>query len=258
MTYFLGRDVEVYLTTESATAPSGGNACSIVVDTVSGAKLLRSDDGGSEDPVSGSMIPQMAAAAAVSGSVLDLTGIDLSIGVSDEDVGPFLGSPQIMQKVELRKETVVTLTRKKDDNFFDVLFNGPVETGSFIQGNTADAKRIGARYGLQFSNASTAKIGDGQSYMKDVDDIAGDVNCCYGYRIHIVLKSFVDDSVANEETFVVKNAVMTGHTVSLNADGVTEESIEFTSSVAPEPFVPTAAVGSDGWSDFTPTALSEL
>ena len=72
MTYFLGRDVEVYLTTESATAPSGGNACSIVVDTVSGAKLLRSDDGGSEDPVSGSMIPQMAFAAAVSGSVLDL------------------------------------------------------------------------------------------------------------------------------------------------------------------------------------------
>ena len=257
MTYFLGRDVEVYLTTESATAPSGGNACSIVVDTVSGAKLLRSDDGGSEDPVSGSMIPQMAFAAAVSGSVLDLTGLDLSIGVSDEDVGPFLGSPQIMQKVELRKETVVTLTRKKDDNFFDVLFNGPVETGSFIQGNTADAKRIGARYGLQFSNASTAKIGDGQSYMKDVDDIAGDANCCYGYRLHIVLKPFVSGDVT-EEVFVVKNAVMTGHTVSLNADGVTEESIEFTSSVAPEPFVPTAAVDSDGWSDFTPTAMTEL
>jgi hypothetical protein len=258
MTYFLGRDVEVYLTTESATAPSGGNACSIVVDTVSGAKLLRSDDGGSEDPVSGSMIPQMAFAAAVSGSVLDLTGLDLSIGVSDEDVGPFLGSPQIMQKVELRKETVVTLTRKKDDNFFDVLFNGPVETGSFVQGNTADAKRIGARYGLQFTGASTCKIGDGQSYMKDVGDLNASTNCCYGYRLHIVLKSFVDDSVANEETFVVKNAVMTGHTVTLNADGVSEESIEFTSSVAPEPFVPTAAVGSDGWSDFTPTAMSEL
>ena len=51
---------------------------------------------------------------------------------------------------------------------------------------------------------------------------------------------------------------MTGHTVTLNADGVSEESIEFTSSVAPEPFVPTAAVGSNGWSDFTPTAMSEL
>jgi len=255
MTYFLGRDVEVYLTTESATAPSGGNACSIVVDTVSGAKLLRSDDGGSEDPVSGSMIPQMAAAAAVSGSVLDLTGIDLSIGVSDEDVGPFLGAPQIMQKVELRKETVVTLTRKKSDNFFDVIFNGPVETGSFIQGNTADAKRVGARYGLDFTAVSTCKIGDGQSYMKDVGDLNASTNCCYGYRLHMVLKP---SGAASEEVFVVKNAVMTGHTVSLNADGVTEESIEFTSSVAPEPFVPTAAVGSSGWSDFTPTAMTEL
>lgn len=255
MTYFLGRDVEVYLTTESATAPSGGNACSIVVDTVSGAKLLRSDDGGSEDPVSGSMIPQMAFAAAVSGSVLDLTGIDLSIGVSDEDVGPFLGAPQIMQKVELRKETVVTLTRKKSDNFFDVIFNGPVETGSFVQGNTADAKRMGARYGLDFTAVSTCKIGDGQSYMKDVGDLNASTNCCYGYRLHMVLKP---SGAASEEVFVVKNAVMTGHTVSLNADGVTEESIEFTSSVAPEPFVPTAAVGSSGWSDFTPTAMTEL
>ena len=257
MTYFLGRDVEVYLTTESATAPSGGNACSIVVDTVSGAKLLRSDDGGSEDPVSGSMIPQMEFAAAVSGSVLDLTGIDLSIGVSDEDVGPFLGAPQIMQKVELRKETVVTLTRKKSDNFFDIVFNGPVETGSFIQGDSVDAKRMGARYGLQFSDATTAKISDGQYYMKDVSDIAANpaTNCCYGYRIHMVLKP---SGAASEEVFVVKNAVMTGHTVSLNADGVTEESVEFTSSVAPAPFVPTAAVGSDGWSDFAPTTMAEL
>ena len=250
MTYFLGRDVEVYLTTESATAPSGGSAVSVVVDATDGAKLLASSSG-----VSGSMIPQMAVAAAVSGSVLDLTGIDLSIGVSDEDVGPFLGAPQIMQKVELRKETVVTLTRKKSDNFFDVIFNGPVKTADFIQGATSDAKRMGARYGLVFSDATTAKIGDGQSYMKDVDDIAGDTNCCYGYRIHMVLKP---SGSASEEVFVVKCAAMTGHTVTLNADGVQEESIEFTSSVAPEPFVPTGAVGSAGWTDVAPVTLAEL
>ena len=40
MTYFLGRDVEVYLTTESATAVSGTTEMSIVVDTVSGAKIV--------------------------------------------------------------------------------------------------------------------------------------------------------------------------------------------------------------------------
>ena len=250
MTYFLGRDVEVYLTTESATAPSGGNACSIVVDATDGAKLLST-----ASATSGSMIPEMEFSTAESGSVLDLTGIDLSIGVSDEDVGPFLGAPQIMQKVELRKETVVTLTRKKSDNFFDVVFNGPVETGSFVQGNTADAKRMGARYGLDFTAVSTCKIGDGQSYMKDVGDLNASTNCCYGYRLHMVLKP---SGAASEEVIVVKNAVMTGHTVYLNADGVQEESIEFTSSVAPEPFVPTAAVGSSGWSDFTPTAMTEL
>jgi len=252
MTYFLGRDVDLYITTESVTAPSGGNACSVVVDTVSGAKLLRSDSG----PVSGSMIPQMAYAAAVSGAINDVTGVDLSISVSDEDVGPFLGKPQIMQKVELRKETTVTITRKKYDNFWDVIFNGPVETGSFIQGDTADATRMGARYGLQFSNSTTAKIGDGNTFMYDVDDIAGSTNCCYGYRLHMVLKAF--NSAGGEETFVVKNATMTGHTVTLNADGVSEETIEFTSSIAPIPFVPTAAVGSDGWSDFSVTPRTEL
>ena len=160
-----------------------------------------------------------------------------------------------MEKVELRKETVVTLTRKKNDNFFDVLFNGPVKGADFIQGATADAKRMGARYGLDFTAVSTCKIGDGQSYMKDVGDLNASTNCCYGYRLHMVLKP---SGSASEEVFVVKNAAMTGHTVTLNADGVQEESIEFTSSVAPEPFVPTGAVGSAGWTDVSPVTLAEL
>ena len=84
-----------------------------------------------------------------------------------------------------------------------------------------------------FEGASTAKIGDGQSFMKDVPDLNGSTNCCYGYRIHMVLKP---SGSASEEVFVVKNAAMTGHTVTLNADGVQEESIEFTSSVGTRTF----------------------
>ena len=255
MAYFLGRDVDMYITTESATNTGSIAATeSIVVDSVSGAKLV---DSTSPTPgSSGAMIPQMAFAAAVSGAINDVTGVDLSISVSDEDVGPFLGKPQIMQKVELRKETVVTITRKKYDNFWDVIFNGPVATGSFIQGNQPDATRMGARYGIQYASATQAKIGDGNDWMYDVTDLSGSTNCCYGYRLHLVLKPY--SASTTEEVFVVKNAAMTGHTVSLNADGVTEETIEFTSSIAPTPFVPTAAVGSDGWSDFTATALTEL
>jgi hypothetical protein len=48
-----------------------------------------------------------------------------------------------------------------------------------------------------------------------------------GYRLHVSLK----DNTSGE-IVTIKNAVMTGHTVTLNADGVTEETCEFTSSVA--------------------------
>jgi hypothetical protein len=177
--------------------------------------------------------------------------------VSDEDVGPFLGKPQIMQKVELRKETVVSVTRKKNNNFWDVIFNGPVDSDDFI-GDSTNAKRMGARFGLQFSATDTAKIAAGDTFMYDVGDLYAATNCCYGYRLHIVLKPFSAVSGVAEEVFVVKNAAMTGHTVSLNADGVTEETIEFTSSVAPSPFVPTAALPSDAWTDVSVTTIAEL
>jgi len=249
MAYFLGRDVDVYITTESADNYDGTSADQYVVESSGDITLATS-------ATSGACIPPLKNdATVISGSINDVTGVDLSISVSDEDVGPFLGKPQIMQKVELRKETVVSVTRKKNNNFWDVIFNGPVETGSFIQGDTADAKRMGARYGAQYESTTSVKIGDGNAFMYDVGDLYAATNCCYGYRLHVVLKA---SGSATEEVFVVKNAAMTGHTVSLNADGVTEETIEFTSSIAPSPFVPTAAVGSDGWSDFSATTIAEL
>jgi len=73
----------------------------------------------------------------------------------------------------------------------------------------------------------------------------------HGYRVSIALKS-------GSEVISIPNACVQSHSVTINADGVSEETIEFTSSIAPAPFVPTAAVGSDGWSDFTPTVLTEL
>ena len=106
MAYFLGRDVDVFLTTESKNNHSGSTVQYLVE---SGGEIELSTAAGT-----GQIVPPMVNdAAVVSGSISDVTGVDLSISVSDEDVGPFLGKPQIMQKVELRKETVVTLTLKK-------------------------------------------------------------------------------------------------------------------------------------------------
>jgi len=242
MAYFLGRDVDVFITTESATNDSGGTDQSIVVssDEVTFASTATA--------TSGACIPEMTDATVVSGAINDVTGVDLSISVSDEDVGPFLGKPQIMQKVELRKETVVSITRKKYNNFWDVIFNGPAASANFAGGST-NAKRMGARFGVEYTGATAVKIADGSQFMYDTDDIAGSTNCCYGYRLHLRLK----DNTSGE-VFTVRNSTMTGHTVSLNADGVTEETLEFTSSVAPNPHTPTGANDFD----VAVTTLAEL
>ena len=251
MTYFLGRDVDLYITTESATNNKAGTNQAIIV---SGDEAVF---GAVSAAVAGACIPNMTVGDAVKGIVNDVTGIDLSISVSDEDVGPFLGKPQIMQKVELRKETVVTITRKKYDNFWDVVFNGPANSTDFI-GSAANAKRMGARFGVEYTAATAVKVSSGNNFMADVGDIFGTTNCCYGYRIHLQLKGYDATSGITEEVFTVPNAILTGHTVSLSADGVSEETLEFTSSVAPLPFTPSAAKPAAGWIDVTPTAMTEL
>ena len=251
MTYFLGRDVDLYITTESATNLSTATNQAI---EVTGDEVVF---GAVASSTAGACIPNMTVADAVKGIVNDVTGIDLSISVSDEDVGPFVGKPQIMQKVELRKETVVTITRKKYDNFWDVIFNGPADSTNFI-GSSVNAKRMGARFGVEYTTTTNVQLSSGNEFMHSVGDLFGDTNCCYGYRIHLQLKGYDATSGITEEVFTVPNAILTGHSVSLSADGVSEETLEFTSSVAPLPFTPTAAQPSAGWIDVTPTAMTEL
>jgi len=242
MAYFLGRDVDVFLTTESKNNHSGSTVQYLVE---SGGEIELSTAAGT-----GQIVPPMVNdAAVVSGSISDVTGVDLSISVSDEDVGPFLGKPQIMQKVELRKETVVTLTLKKKNNFFDVMFNGPAASAKF-HGGATKALRQGARFGVGFAGATTAKISDGSVWMYDQLEKSSTTTTCYGYRLHLRLK---DDT--SGEIYTLKNAAMTGHTVSLNADGVTEETIEFTSSVASGIKTPS---GADAGFDTALTTIAEL
>ena len=248
MTYFLGRDVELYLTTES-------DLCSGSSDSDEQVLMLNSEKIALQDLSTHStqkIVPPMLDDATVrKGVIKDITGIDLSIGVSDEDVGPFLGKPQIMQKVELRKETVVTITRKKDDEFYDTLFNGPSLATDFF-GSATDATRQGARFGVVY-DGNNCKINDGSQFMGDVVESGTTADCVYGFRLHIVLKSTI-----NGELFTVRNATMTGHTVTLNADGTQEETLEFTSSVAPGIERPSNISGDTTGFNRTSTPVAEL
>ena len=245
MAYFLGRDVDVYITTESADNYDGTSAIQYVVESSGEISLATS-------ATSGACIPPLVNdATVISGSINDVTGVDLSISVSDEDVGPFLGKPQIMQKIELRKETVVSITRKKYNNFWDVMFNGPATTAKMYAAAKV-ALRQGARFGVGFDASTTAKLSAGNVWMYDELEKSSSTDTCYGYRLHLVLK---DDT--SGEIFTLKNAAMTGHTVSLNADGVTEETIEFTSTVAAGIKTPTGGDPTTGF-DTALTTIAEL
>ena len=91
MAYFLGRDVEVYVTTE---APSGSSATGVYV-TSNGA--LATVDGGSDQ------VAFLPLNSGTSGNrSADVTGVDVSIGAVDEDITYLVFVLQPKQK--LRKK----------------------------------------------------------------------------------------------------------------------------------------------------------
>jgi putative sterol carrier protein len=197
MVYFLGRDVVVALTTEDADdllVSTSGAVAREASGAYSGATIVagpRKDNAGTGTTVFGT---QTDNSKDYSNEIASLTSCDLSIGATDEDVVYF--GQRTTLKAEIKKETSVTLTRKKEDNAWDVLFDG-------------------ARSGMDAA---------GTGIRNSLAGAPDDVN--YGYRIYVKLKNA-------EEIFVLRNCCVTGHSVSLSADGITEETLELMSYVDP-------------------------
>jgi len=124
--------------------------------------------------------------------VTDLTGVDLSIGAVDEDI-TYMGLRSIT-KAEIKKETTVSLTRKKSDAVWDTIYN--------------DNWRCGVN-------------GTSSAYANLEEPATGK-----GYRVYVTL-------VSGTEVFTLPNTYIGAHTTSLNADGTSEETMEFTTYVTP-------------------------
>ena len=201
MVYFLGRDVSVAITTESTTATEDIGVKSKKAAAGSTISTLFAGD------MNGS--PAFTALTAVS----DLTGVDISIGAMDEDI-TYIGQKGT-GKVEQKKEITVTLTRKKKDDTWDIIFNGPSDS-DYLSSFSQD-QAWGARWGL---SGGGAFLGDGLVNPKDAKD-GTDSN--YGYRVHIMMKS-------GTELISVPNCVLTSYTTTLGADAVAEESLEFSTN----------------------------
>lgn len=188
MAYYLGRDVKVYIATESDETHSlYVHDTNLTLNSASGTKFAQQRG----DPMG------------ASGLVTDLTGVDLGIGTVDEDIS-FIGLRTVL-KSEIKKETTLSITRKKLNAVYDVIFNG-------------DGTNSG-RYGIsgEVTAGSTANVYTGLE--KPTTN--------YGYRLHIQLK-------ASGEIFVLRNCQITSHSTSISADGVQEETLEFSSHVDPK------------------------
>jgi hypothetical protein len=194
MAYYLGKDVGVIIHTESDRG----------ID-ISAANVMSAADPGAAIPKLDTTVSFDSGAGLIS----NLTGVDLGIGSTDEDV-VFMGANTPL-KAEVHKETTLSLTKKKNAPSFDVMFSG-------------DTSKNIARWGTK--NAADGTFFDGLEAITQQ----------FGYRLYVQMKGAA-------EIFVIRNAQMTAHTVTLNADGTQEETIEFTSQVNPLIFAASGATG---------------
>ena len=199
MVYFLGRDVKIYIGTESDTADKNVAVLSGAVAGTTDVQVIAT--GTTNADYFAYSLAEGATVADWPANVADVTGIDISTG-----------------KVEIKNEYTISITRKKATNTWDTIFNGPVLTTSAENG----AGKHGARWGLagDYGNSTEAapKVASG---LENPKDYATATKVEAGYRILIVLKG-----TAAGETMAFPNCLITAHTVSINADGTTEETME--------------------------------
>ena len=221
MVYFLGRECVVAITTENAKAGlevTGtatrtailrdflGSATGAISDNTAydvdihfcGA---RQDSDSSDYTVFGTY--DQGSGVNTKNEVVNLTGVDLSLGAMDEDLS-FIGQRATM-RVEVKKENSITLTRKKTNDIWDIIYND-------------------ARFGVTTGTAHAAT--DYETGLSAPD------NTDYGYRVYIKFKDYVGASEQGGY-LVLPNCCITEHSVTLGADATTEESMTFQSYLNP-------------------------
>jgi len=222
MAYYLGRDLDLALTTEHASKglivqeSSSTGVQEVVIRNWADGEAAADSFDSSDDRVNlfaapknfgesvATLFGEMALCIEPTGSSDtseawdnrpdNITGVDISLSTTDEDV-QFIGQRNVL-KAEVKKENSITLTRKKNDEIWNVAYNE-------------------ARFGLNESGT----LGNGH-YQPDFTS--------YGYRVALKFK----DGAAGE-VFILPNCCITEYSVSLSPDASQEESLTFVSYVNP-------------------------
>ena len=227
MAYFTGRDVKIWVTTEHL-------ADGVKFHQAGGKKLLstRINVNAVGEPTVGQslecIIPSLGNAGMNNWAMSDITGVDVSIGAADEDIS-FMGLRNV-GKIEVKKDTSVSITRKKSDAGFTLLFQGKTDSGV---SNTTHGNHS-ARYGLIGNPTSEwMAIADGTVDPKSTKgDMGSGSNQSFGYRVFVELKpgtSGGDDG----EVLVIPNCHFMEYSHTLSNESANEESFTLQSQVKP-------------------------
>ena len=241
MAYFLGRDVELAITTEhnnlgivfQELTDSTNELGAVIVDFTTGTSVNiyttaekanlfagpRAAVSATEGPW-GDITPGNATTKFTDNTLNmadeewnnepdNMTGLDLSMGVMDEDVA-FIGQRNVL-KAEVKKENSISITRKKKDAMWDTIYNNArfgIGKGQTVALNAGTASQPGLFDGLR----------------------APDFADC-GYRVYIRFKETTDQY--GGEVFILRNCYITEHSVTVSADSTQEETLTLMSYTDP-------------------------
>lgn len=204
MAYYLGKDVDVFMTTEHGTYSVSGGA-----ESATAQDGTESPNIGANDGTPYTSIPDRATGINAKSKVTDVIGVDFTPGTRQEEISYFGKNTNL--QAEIKKELILTLTRKVSNNTFDVLFNTPARDGVFDSGGVD-------------GTGGTKTLHDGLRTSKNQN---------FGYRLHLRLKSGNPSVDGVDEVITLRNCCITAHTKTLDANNAQEETIEFYSYVQP-------------------------
>ena len=228
MAYFTGRDVKIWVTTEHL-------ADGVKMSQAGGKKILstRINVNAVGEPTVGQslecIIPSLGNAGMNNWAMTDITGVDVSIGAQDEDIS-FMGLRNV-GKIEVKKDTSVSITRKKSDAGFTLLFQGKTDPNT---SNTSDGNHS-ARYGLVANPTSEwMAISDGTVDPKSTKgDMGSGSNQSFGYRVYVELKGDSTGTAGDGEVLVIPNCHFMEYSSSVSNESANEESFTLQSQVKP-------------------------
>ena len=216
MAYYVGRDVDVYWATEHETTG---------IKEHTNFKLRP----GSASTSSGNIVYDLAQIGLPITKLSDVTGVDISIGAQDEDI-TYMGLRNA-GKIEIKKDTSITITMKKKDRNFLQLYQGEVDTGSGYAED--DIGGHSARWGMTEFTNGTIRIQGGSIDPKSCFDADNTTLCTYGFRLILEFKGATGGTGTDGAAVVIPNCTLSEVTHTTSNEAADEETVTFTSQVKP-------------------------